>query len=423
MSHDTMGTLKAVLQHPDDFYPLMKLMMATKQAEKQIPTEPHWGFCYSMLHKVSRSFGLVIQQLGSELRDAVCVFYLLLRALDTVEDDTKIDTMVKIPILMEFHRHIYDPDWNFSCGTKEYRILMDQFHHVSTAFLELNGSYQEAIEDITMKMGAGMAKFICKEVHEVVSMADYDEYCHYVAGHVGLGLSKLFYASGKEAMFPESTSNSMGLFLQKTNIVRDFLEDINEQPKSRVYWPRQVWSKYASKPEDLKHKENSVKAIQCLNDMITNALIHIEDCLKYLSGIRDPAIFKFCAIPQIMAIGTLTLCYNNIGVFRGVVKLRRGLTAKIIDQTKTMADVYGAFYDFSLSLRSKVNLKDPNAHTTVSRIEIVLKICRDSGTLHKRKSYIADNDSSYGPPLIAFLIVIMAILYAYSQLNKTKVTS
>lgn len=25
-------------------------------------------------------------------------------------------------------------------------------------------SYQQAIEDITMRMGAGMAKFICKEV-------------------------------------------------------------------------------------------------------------------------------------------------------------------------------------------------------------------------------------------------------------------
>lgn len=54
--------------------------------------------------------------------------------------------------------------------------------------------------------------------------------------------------------------------------------------------------------QDLKHKENSVKAIQCLNDMITNALIHIEDCLKYLSGIRDPAIFKFCAIPQVFLL-------------------------------------------------------------------------------------------------------------------------
>ncbi|KAI3780842.1 hypothetical protein L2E82_10835 [Cichorium intybus] len=398
MSHDTMGTLKAVLQHPGDFYPLMKLMIATKQAEKQIPTEPHWAFCYSMLHKVSRSFGLVIQQLGAELRDAVCVFYLLLRALDTVEDDTKIDTMVKIPILMEFHRHIYDPDWHFSCGTKEYKILMDQFHHVSTAFLELNGSYQEAIEDITMKMGAGMAKFICKE--EVVSIADYDEYCHYVAGHVGMGLSKLFYASGKERLFPEPTSNAMGLFLQKTNIVRDYLEDINEQPKSRVYWPRQVWSRYANKPEDFKNKENSAKAIQCLNHMVTNALIHVEECLKYLTGIRDPAIFKFCAIPQIMAIGTLDLCYNNIEVFRGVVKLRRGLTAKIIDRTKTMADVYGAFYDFSLSLRSKINVKDPNAHLTVHRIDDIQKICRDSGTLDKWKSYITEEDPNYTPALL-----------------------
>nr|GEV00047.1 squalene synthase [Tanacetum cinerariifolium] len=166
--------------------------------------------------------------------------------LSKKEDDTSIDTMVKIPILMEFHDHIYDPDWHFECGTKEYKILMDQFHHVSTAFLELNGSYQEAIEDITMKMGAGMAKFICKEVDTV---KDYDEYCHYVAGLVGIGLSKLFHASGKEDTFPDPISNSMGLFLQKTNIIRDYLEDIDEMPRSRMFWPRQIWSKYVNKLE------------------------------------------------------------------------------------------------------------------------------------------------------------------------------
>lgn len=27
---------------------------------------------------------------------------------------------------------------------------------------------------------------------------------------------------------------------------------------------------------------------------------------------------------QIMSIGTLALCYNNVEVFRGVVKMRRG---------------------------------------------------------------------------------------------------
>jgi farnesyl-diphosphate farnesyltransferase len=66
-----MGSLKAILKNPDDLFPLLKLKIAARNAEKQIPPEPHWGFCYSMLHKVSRSFGLVIQQLGTELRDAV----------------------------------------------------------------------------------------------------------------------------------------------------------------------------------------------------------------------------------------------------------------------------------------------------------------------------------------------------------------
>ncbi|CAI0378241.1 unnamed protein product [Linum tenue] len=404
-----MGTLRAILKHPDDVYPLLKLKMAARSAEKQIPPQPHWGFCYTMLHKVSRSFALVIQQLGTELRDAVCIFYLVLRALDTVEDDTSIATDIKVPILNAFHRHIYDKEWHFSCGTKEYKVLMDEFHHVSTAFLELGKGYQEAIEDITQRMGAGMAKFICKEVETV---DDYDEYCHYVAGLVGLGLSKLFHASGKEDLQPDSLSNSMGLFLQKTNIIRDYLEDINEIPKSRMFWPREIWSKYVDKLEDLKYEENSVKAVQCLNDMVTNALIHMDDCVKYMSDLRDPAIFRFCAIPQIMAIGTLAMCYNNIEVFRGVVKMRRGLTAKIINGTKTMADVYGAFYDFSCMLKSKVDKSDPNASTTLSRLEAIQKTCRESGSLTKRNSYILESKKQHNLFLTVVLIIILAIIFA-----------
>lgn len=397
------------MKHPDDFYPLLKLKMAARHAEKQIPSEPHWGFCFSMLHKVSRSFALVIQQLDTKLRNAVCIFYLVLRALDTVEDDTSIATDVKVPILIAFHRHIYDRSWHFSCGTKDYKVLMDQFHHVSTAFLELEKGYQDAIEDITKRMGAGMAKFICKEVETV---DDYDEYCHYVAGLVGLGLSKLFHASGAEDLAPDTLSNSMGLFLQKTNIIRDYLEDINEIPKSRMFWPRQIWSKYVNKLEDLKYEENSVKAVQCLNDMVTNALTHMEDCLKYMSALRDPAIFKFCAIPQIMAIGTLALCYNNIEVFRGVVKMRRGLTAKVIDRTNSMADVYGAFYDFSCMLKTKVDSKDPNAQKTLARLDAITKTCRESGVLNKRKSYVNPNHSNYIAFLGIIIFIILAIMFA-----------
>lgn len=54
------------------------------------------------------SFAIVIQSLPSELRDAVCIFYLVLRALDTVEDDMAIAVDVKVPLLRVFHEKIYD---------------------------------------------------------------------------------------------------------------------------------------------------------------------------------------------------------------------------------------------------------------------------------------------------------------------------
>lgn len=404
-----MVSLGAILKHPEEFYPLWKLKVAVKKAEKQIPPEAHWGFCYSMLHKVSRSFALVIQQLGTELRNAVCIFYLVLRALDTVEDDTSIPTDVKLPILREFYQHIYNRDWHFSCGTNHYRVLMDEFHHVSTAFLELDRGYQVAIEEITRRMGAGMAKFICKEVETV---GDYDEYCHYVAGLVGLGLSRLFHNAGLEDLAPDNLSNSMGLFLQKTNIIRDYLEDINEIPRCRMFWPREIWSKYVNNLEDLKYEENSEKAVQCLNEMVTNALLHVEDCLKYMSALRSPNIFRFCAIPQIMAIGTLALCYNNIQLFRGVVKMRRGLTAVVMDQTNTMPDVYGAFYDFACMLKSKVDRRDPNATTTLSRVEAIQKLCMDSGTLNKRKLHLVRTKSACTPVLMMVFFIVLAIIFA-----------
>ncbi|XP_047327061.1 squalene synthase 3-like isoform X2 [Impatiens glandulifera] len=407
-----MASFGEILRHPDDLYPLLKLKMAMRHSKNQIPqAEPHWGFCYSMLHNVSRSFALVILQLDTELRNAVCIFYLVLRALDTVEDDTSIAKDVKVPILLAFHSHISDHDWHFSCGTNNHKVLMDEFHHVTTAFLELDKSYQEAIKDITLRMGAGMAKFICKEVETI---EDYDEYCHYVAGLVGLGLSRIFHAYGTEDLASDSLSNSMSLFLQKVNIIQDYAEDIKDIPNHHMCWPREIWSKYVDKLEDLKEKENSVKAVQCLNDMVTNTLTHVEDCLKYMKDIKSPTIFRFCAIPQIMAIGIFALCYNNVEVFRGVVKMRRGLVAKVIDRTNTMEDVYGAFFDFSQMLKTKVEKNDPNATKTLKLIATIQKVCLESGPMNKRKSYIISNGPiMHNSALILIMFVVIAMLLTY----------
>uniref|UniRef100_A0A0D9ZEN6 Uncharacterized protein n=1 Tax=Oryza glumipatula TaxID=40148 RepID=A0A0D9ZEN6_9ORYZ len=366
-----------VLSRPEEVLPLVKLRVAAGRIKRQIPPEEHWAFAYTMLQRVSRSFALVIQQLGPDLRNAVCIFYLVLRALDTVEDDTSIPSEVKVPILKEFHRHIYNRDWHYSCGTKDYKLLMDKFRLVSTAFLELGQGYQEAIEEITRLMGAGMAKFICKEVE---SVDDYNEYCHYVAGLVGYGLSRLFHAGGTEDLASDSLSNSMGLFLQ-----------------------------------DLKYEENSEKAVQCLNDMVTNALSHAEDCLQYMSALKDHAIFRFCAIPQIMAIGTCAICYNNVNVFRGVVKMRRGLTARVIDETNTMSDVYTAFYEFSSLIESKIDNNDPNASLMRKRVDAIKRTCKSSCSL-KRRGYDLEK-SKYNSMLIMVVLLLVAIVLGMIYAN------
>ena len=41
------------------------------------------------------------------------------------EDDTSIATDVKVPILIAFHRHIYDQEWHFACEC--FEVMLPSF--------------------------------------------------------------------------------------------------------------------------------------------------------------------------------------------------------------------------------------------------------------------------------------------------------
>lgn len=43
----------------------------------------------------------------------VCLFYLVLRGLDTVEDDMTLDGKLKDDLLINFHKRLSQPGWNF----------------------------------------------------------------------------------------------------------------------------------------------------------------------------------------------------------------------------------------------------------------------------------------------------------------------
>lgn len=351
-----------------------------------------WKYAYSALCNVSRSFALVIMELQPRLRHPVCVFYLILRALDTVEDDTSVDPDIRKDICSRFwtflnpslHKHPQsetsdsntDPSvpWsssNFGQGAE--KDLCYRFPTILRCYNSLEPTYRHIIADITRRMGKGMADHILDvSCH---SIDDYDLYCHYVAGLVGLGLSDIFSKSKCEhPSFSERTdlSNSMGLLLQKTNIIRDYLEDINE---GRTFWPHEIWSQHATHLSDLKDPANRKFSLAALNHMITDALRHVPDCLEYMTHVQSSDVFNFVAIPQVMAIATLAECYNNENVFKGVVKIRRSKTAQLVLSTKHMDALYIVFFDYARRMLNTVEPHDPNADCTREILNQIIDIC------------------------------------------------
>ena len=59
---------------------------------------------------------------------------------------------------------------------------------------------------------------------------------------------------------------------------------------------------------------------------------------------------------QVMAMATLTKVYNNPKVFLGVVKIRKGISARIMLETKNINDAKNFFNDFACQLEQKVLL-------------------------------------------------------------------
>jgi farnesyl-diphosphate farnesyltransferase len=291
-----------LLTHPDEIlYIIHYLRLKTPQIPRNITPNQH--YTYNSLPKVSRSFAPVILGLTEELREPICLFYLVCRGLDTIEDDMKPSIEPKVTELRAFHAHLRESGWKLKgYGDKRDEIdLLENFDKVIDCLHNIKPKYFEIIAAVADEMGNGMADFLEKKV---ITMEDYNLYCWYVAGLVGEGLSKLFAVSDLEDCCFASVKNlytSMGLFLQKTNITRDYLEDLQEQPP-RVFYPKAIWGKYANDIADFKDPRNISNAVLCLNDMITDAMTHAAESLDYLHIIKDPSVFRFCAIPQVFFV-------------------------------------------------------------------------------------------------------------------------
>lgn len=379
-----MGKLTQLLLHPDELKAVIQLLGFRKLFHKRDPEKlaPSLNRCYEMLYITSRSFAAVIDELHPELKNCVMIFYLLLRALDTVEDDMTIDPKIKLPWLKNFNNLLNLKEYSYHQVNENERdrVVLVEFTDILTEFHKLKPEYQDVLKDICKQMSEGMSHYIVDEqfnTEGVRTMKDYDLYCHYVAGIVGRGLTQLFVLAGfSDTSVADDNfekANSMGLFLQKTNIIRDYNEDLAD---GRSFWPREIWGKYAKNLPDFAQNPNlDEQGVQCINELVLHSLSHVEDVLVYLSLIKDPSSFNFCAIPQVMAIATLDMVYNNPNVLHGNVKIRRGTTCKLILNSRTYPQVVQTFRTYIRSIHHKSNVSDPNYFQIGARCGKIEQFC------------------------------------------------
>jgi farnesyl-diphosphate farnesyltransferase len=473
------------------------LTSATRVAPLPSTASPQLRFAESILTRVSRSFGMVIQQLPPHLRLSVGIFYLVLRGLDTVEDDTVAFTedgnalitlspappvapnlsdmflgetsspvvkvaagrtqSSKIKHLQRFHQYLEDPYFSMhNVGEADEALLLNNFFAINAVFASLPIVDKEVISDICKKMGYGMAEFANKDLtYGTQDVSEYQLYCHYVAGLVGEGLSRLFVAHGDEAPIVAADvklADDMGRFLQKTNIIRDYLEDLVEK---RAFWPKEIWALYGSSLDAFRNDKagkdgrasqfasrkpspsssskafSSLEALEedandsslaCLNHLIADALTLAPSCLTYMSRLQTPDVFKFCAIPQIMAIATLAKLSNNLQVFSGVVKIRKGMALKLLLHGSSMEGVYSTFLTCSREILANIPRRHTAAYSIASTASAKIEAMCIEGLARTNPVSLETSPFRHfvSPPFLITLVGIFVGLLRYLYTRRTE---
>ncbi|KAI1758924.1 farnesyl-diphosphate farnesyltransferase [Hypoxylon sp. FL1150] len=390
----------------------------TRDPSKEPPTLRK---CFELLELTSRSFATVIQELQPEMLLPIALFYLVLRALDTVEDDMTLSATTKEPMLREFSKYMKIDGWTFngSGPNEKDRDVLVHFDVVIAELKKIDKKYYDVIEDICIKMGNGMADYALNaEFQEgIETVGQYEEYCHYVAGLVGEGLTHIFVRgnTANPALLDRmELTESMGQFLQKTNIIRDVHEDFIDK---RRFWPKDVWSKYVDKWEYMFDPKYRTQAMYCSSEMVLNALKHADECLFYMAGIKEQSVFNFVAIPQSMAIATLELVFQNPEIFHSHIKITKGDACHLMMQsTQNLRVVCDVFRKYARRIARKNDPRDPHyleISVACGKIEQFIETLFPSQDVNKSKAVqeAQGQDAAAQSDTWEALMLVMAVVF------------
>ncbi len=308
----------------------------------------HITYCEETLPLVSRTFAPTIRRLPSGLRLHVTVAYLLCRIADTVEDSEDL-SLDKKKSMLETYANIFSagdknslPEFNNYLPALPRKSADDELVYNLEKVLHVYHSFspmmQSHIAKWVVEMSHGMHKY-AQAIHKrrfsfLKSMRELDEYTYYVAGTVGYLLTELFSYSSNKITPPirqkmELLAGSFGKGLQLVNIIRDMTVDLR---RGQSYIPNELLKKYRLTRVTIYQHENAKKAEQLFNELIRNAVEHLDRALDYILLIpkEETRIRLFCMLPLFWAMRTLQKIQENTLALLGSdkIKVTRGIIRK-----------------------------------------------------------------------------------------------
>jgi farnesyl-diphosphate farnesyltransferase len=286
--------------------------------KSKIFTEP-MSYCNYILPHVSRSFALGINTLKGKLRNNILIGYLLCRIADTIEDDLSMSPEKKSSYLLEFLNCFPNREKisHFSQIALElngdpYHInLVQNSNLVFDIFATLTKNSQSILEKWVREMTLGMVKYIQKYPKgiRISNLAEYKEYCYYVAGTVGYMLTDLwkecgYFINDKRHAILNQWSGIFGEGLQTINILKDITWDIEHE--NSIFIPKDNFS-----------EESIQEIVQLAEDDLKASLSYVENI-----PIINRSIRFFCLFPLFLAIATLREIKNSPSILNPENKIK-----------------------------------------------------------------------------------------------------
>ncbi|HEV8409846.1 MAG TPA: phytoene/squalene synthase family protein [Gemmatimonadaceae bacterium] len=314
--------------------------MSAAAAELDSPKRLRYAarFATAVLPEVSRTFAISIRFLPGVLGRAVMTAYLLCRIADTIEDDGSASPERKADLLDAFLRSLGDRDAAEAFPALAADIEGDPAHVDLLRHTDLVCALLRSLPDHTRNrvvhwvgvMVHGMRKFVQLYPRgiRIQTVAEYREYCYYVAGTVGCMLTELWYEHAPSVGKPEFTKlwtkcRQFGEALQTVNILKDIAWDAEHE--NAIYIPQTSLQEHGSSHQtllDAAHLEGNHAAVA---SFIALAWTDLDDALEYILMVprRAVAIRAFCILPLLFAYATL----RDLSASRAM--LSRGGSVKI----------------------------------------------------------------------------------------------